>query len=109
MRRRAFLAASVAALAAPAGAHQLNVFASVAAGVVVVEARFSTGKRPVAGTVRIYDAADGLLAELALGADGTARWPLGPGAEGGLRIEVETGEGHDGYWILTPDDLAHGS
>jgi sirohydrochlorin cobaltochelatase len=29
-------------------------------------------------------------------------------AETGLRIEVEAGDGHSDYWLLTPDDIAHG-
>ena len=36
--------------------------------------------------------------------------PLPEGAaEGGLMIEVEASDGHDNYWILTPDDIARGA
>lgn len=109
MRRAALVAALLAALAAPAAAHQLSVFASVDGEAVLVEARFSGGSRPVTGTVRVLDADGALLATLALGEDGTARFPLDPTAHaGGLTIEVETGEGHDDYWVLTPQDIAAG-
>lgn len=95
--------------AAPALAHQLRVFAFVEAGEVVVEARFSTGRIPVSGTVEVRGADDALLLELELGAEGTVRFPLDPdAAEGGLAITVITGEGHEDYWILTPADISAG-
>jgi nickel transport protein len=103
------LAAALVAVATPAAAHQLNVFAFVEDGQVVVEAKFSTGKIPVAGEVRIFDAAGTRLDTLPLDEDGTRTFPLDPAhAEGGLLIEVEVNEGHDNYWILTPEDIARG-
>lgn len=90
-------------------AHQLNVFAFVEDGTVIVETKFSNGNIPVSGTVRVLDAENILQMTLPLGKDGTARFPLDTDVStGGLSIEVETGEGHDNYWILTPDDIARG-
>ena len=109
-----FRSAVAAALAAvlllapgggPAHAHQVNVFAYVDRDAVVVEARFSNGRMAREGVVRVFDGADVLVHETALGEDGTARVPLAQ-HEAGLRIEVSTGENHSNYWILTPQDIA---
>lgn len=90
-------------------AHQLIVFAFVEDGTVIVETKFSTGKIPISGEVRVLDAENTLLLTLPLEEDGTVRFPLNADASTqGLSIEVETGEGHDNYWILTPDDIARG-
>lgn len=107
---RALLAAALAlALAGPAAAHRLNVFAAVEEGEVVIETRFSTGRVPVAGEVIVEDAAGELVATHALAPDGTARFALDvEAAEGGLSITVRTGDDHEGYWLLTPADIAAG-
>lgn len=110
IRRTLLTLALVAASATTALAHQLNVFAFVEDGMVNVECKFSNGNVPVSGEVRVLDAQDVLLTTLPLGEDGTAAFPLDPEtASDGLKIEVETGEGHDDYWILTPTDIANGS
>lgn len=95
--------------AAPAMAHGLVVFASIEAETLVVEAKFSNGKRPKAGDVRVFDGADQLLHETAVGEGGITRIPLdliAAGVETGVKVEVETGVGHSDYWILTPDDIS---
>jgi nickel transport protein len=108
--RRFLSVIAVVAFATTAQAHQLNVFAFVQDGTVVVETKFSSGKIPVSGEVRVLNAKSELVLTLPLGADGTVRFPLDPGAaDGGMTIEVMTGEGHDDYWILTPQDIANGS
>lgn len=107
LRRALAIAALAGLLATPALAHRLMVFAAVAEGTVTVETKFSNGNRPKAGTVTVFDGADREIRRLPLGPDGTARFPA-EGAAGGLRIEVRTGEGHDDYWILTPEDIAAG-
>ena len=51
-----------------------------------------------------------VLHTLSLETDGTVRFPLDAGAATeGMTIEVITGEGHEDYWILTPEDIARGS
>lgn len=103
-------ALALAASTAAANAHQLNVFAYVEEGVVIVESRFSNGNPPQQGEVRVLDGDNQQFMTLPLEADGTVRFPLDPDHAGdGLLIEVSTGGGHDNYWILTPDDIARGS
>lgn len=92
--------------AAPAAAHQLNVFASTDCETVLVEAKFSSGAVPVTGDVRISGGDETLLATGTLGADGTLRFSLSEvDASAGLMIEVAAGN-HGDYWILTPEDIA---
>ncbi|MEM6610246.1 MAG: hypothetical protein AAF689_16915 [Pseudomonadota bacterium] len=106
----ALAALAVAVSAAAACAHQLNVFAYVEGGAVIVESRFSNGNVPQVGEVRVLDSLNQTVLTLSLAEDGTAQFPLDPAhADAGLLIEVSTGEGHDNYWILTPDDIARGS
>ena len=99
------VASSVAALA-----HGLTVFAYVEDGEVFVESRFSNGNAPRIGEVRVLDGNNDPVMVMPLAEDGTARFALDPAhAAAGLLIEVSTGNGHDNYWILTPDDIARGS
>ena len=59
------------------------------------------------GILRIYGADDTLL----LQQDIEGIWPVvfSVGAHrDGLRIEVDAGNGHSSYWILTPADLSQG-
>ncbi len=102
------LATGLSLLTAAASAHQLMVFAAVEGQEVVVETKFSNGKVPKTGTVTVYDGEDKVVGTHALSPNGTARFPL-EHADSGLRIEVSTGEGHDNYWVLTPDDIAKAS
>ncbi|GIT93205.1 hypothetical protein JANAI62_36510 [Jannaschia pagri] len=101
------------ALGGPALAHRVTVFASVQAAeageVVVVEAKFSTGRVPTQGDVLVEDASGTLLATYPL-EDGVARFPLDRTvAAGGLSITVKTDDDHEGYWLLTPADLGGGA
>ena len=105
-RACALVACLVLFVPATAGAHQLNVFATVDCEAVRVEAKFSNGKHPVEGEVRVLDGQNTLLTTLALEADGTSRVPLeSVDHSGGLVIEVDVGS-HDDYWIVTPEDIA---
>ena len=111
IRRRLWRAAcggaiSVALLPAIAQAHQLNVFASTDCEKVLVEAKFSSGRVPVLGDVRVLDGAGAVQATGGLQEDGTLQLDLAElDASTGLLIEVSTGD-HDNYWILTPEDIA---
>lgn len=100
------LLAAMAAIALPAAAHRLNVFAWIDGEEVVVEGKFASGVVPAVGTVRVYDGADVLLVTVEIGRDGAVRIPLGGlASESGLRIEMDVGDGHEDYWILTPGDI----
>lgn len=108
--RRALLALALIAAALPAAAHQLRVFASVDGATVNVEAKFSTGRIPQSGEIRVFDGQETLLFTLPLDPSGVTSFPLDDGAAaGGLMIEVEAGEGHSDYWLLTPEDIERGS
>lgn len=90
-------------------AHDLRVFASVSGDTVVVEAKFSTGRVPKSGTIKLFDAKDALVGTLEVSPDGITRFPLPENVrDTGLRIDVEVGGGHSEYWLLTPDDIARG-
>lgn len=109
MIRAAVLALTIIAAAFPAAAHKLVVFASVTGEIVNVEAKFSTGRIPKSGEIRVFDAAEALIQTLPLDPDGVTSFPLDADAAAeGLMIEVEAGEGHENYWLLTPDDIARG-
>ena len=110
MIRAALAALLTLALAAPAFAHRVNVFASVEEGTVTVEAKFSTGRIPTRGEVRVEDASGETLATFPLGEGGVTRFPLADlPHEDGLAITVVTGDAHEGYWLLTPADIAAGT
>lgn len=114
MIRTALAGLLMLALSGPAFAHRVNVFASVETSdggeMVQVEAKFSTGRIPTLGEVRVEDGQGELLATYPLEEDGTARFPLDrEAASGGLSISVKTGDEHEGYWLLTPADLGDGS
>ena len=108
--RRLLSLFAVFAFATTAQAHQLNVFAFVEEGTVVVETKLSNGNLPVSGDVEVLNAQSEVLMTLPLEKDGTVRFPLDMNDVGeGITIEVTTGEGHEDYWILTPEDIARGS
>lgn len=109
MMRLAFSAILALALAGPALAHRVNVFASVEEDTVTVEAKFSTGRIPAAGEVRVEDASGEVVGTFPLGEGGVTQFSLaGLPYEGGLAILVRTDDNHEGYWLLTPADIAGG-
>ena len=88
------------------GAHQLVVFASVDCEVVTVEVKFSSGRVAQKGDVRVLDGQNTLLTTLQLDQDGRVHVPLeSVDHSQGLLIEVDT-NGHENYWIVTPQDIA---
>ena len=108
---RALLAALLTlALSGPALAHRVVVFASVEEGTVTVEAKFSTGRIPASGEVRVEDAGGALVGTYPLGEGGITEFSLADlPYEEGLVITVVTGDDHEGYWLLTPADIAGGA
>lgn len=113
MMRRAVAAVLVFAAvsaAAPAFAHRIIVFASAQSGEIVVEAKFANGRPVAEGEVVVKGADDAPLFTAPIEADGTLRFPIDPDAHAaGLTIEVQAGDHHEDYWILTPDDIAAGT
>jgi nickel transport protein len=101
---RAMLLFAGVAVAAPALAHGLLVFARVDGEEVVADAKFSNGNPVKAGEFLVFDGNDVLLTTVEVGPDGTARFPL-EGADTGLKIQMDAGDGHEDYWILTPADI----
>ena len=101
------LALSVALSVAPlaASAHQLVVFASTDCEAVLVEAKFANGKPVMRGEVEIRGGENELLTTAEV-TEGTAQVPLAElDYSGGLLGLIDT-DGHDDYWILTPEDIA---
>lgn len=99
------LAGALLAAAGPVAAHDLSVTARVEGDEVVAEARYTNGNPVRGGSFDVYDGDDVFLIRVEAGPDGIARFPV-EGAEGGLRIEMDAGDGHYDYWILTPADIA---
>ncbi|MEM0945968.1 MAG: hypothetical protein AAGK37_01070 [Pseudomonadota bacterium] len=98
--------AALIVLGVTAEAHQLNVFASTDCTTVLVEAKFSTGRRPISGDVQFIDGEDKVLATGTLNDDGTLRVPWTDlDTSTGLLITVSTGA-HKDFWIMTPEDIA---
>lgn len=79
-------------------------FAYVEGPEIVAEAKYGNGNPVTSGSFDVRDGNDELIASVEVGEDGTVRFPLGD-ADGGLRIEMDAGEGHYDYWILTPADI----
>ena len=104
---RAFL--FLLAMSTAVFAHGLNVFAFVEDGALVVEPKFSSGRVPVAGEVRVLDGNDVLLLTHTIEGAGEIRLPLdGLDISTGLLIEVDASDGHSDYWVLTPEDIQAG-
>ncbi len=91
-------------MTAPALAHRLTLYAWVDGETLVVEGKFANGGVPKLGMVQIFDGLDQLLLEAPIGENGELHIPL-PEGDSGLRIEMRTSEGHEDYWILTPEDI----
>jgi nickel transport protein len=107
MRRTLWASALGVAFAAPCAvwAHGLNVFASTDCETVLVEAKFSNGRAVQKADVEIRGGDNQLLTTVAV-ADGKAELPLADlDHSGGLLIMIDT-DGHDDFWILTPEDIA---
>ena len=105
MIRAISLAFALVAVPWAASAHGLVVFASTDCELVHVEAKFSNGKPVKKGAVEVRGGENQLLRTLSV-EEGAAQVPLeGLDYSGGLLILIDT-DGHDDYWILTPEDIA---
>lgn len=106
MRRILVTAVAFVALASPLLAHGLSVTATVDGDALVVDARFSNGRAPSGGSVTVVNDVEEELYGAPLNADGSARLPLDAfDTSTGIRIDVETDDGHEGYRIMMPADL----
>ncbi|HBR07188.1 MAG TPA: cobalamin biosynthesis protein CbiL [Desulfovibrio sp.] len=108
LSRAALAALLVLALAAPALAHKVNIFAFAEAGVIHTESSFG-GKRPVTrGTVEVHDAGSNELL-LSGTTDDEGKWSF-PIPEGfrtkkpDLLLIIKAGEGHQGQWQVPAAD-----
>jgi nickel transport protein len=94
---------SILATSASAWGHGLSVFAWVEGQRVMVESKFSGGKRPVNATVRVL-APDGR--ELLAGkTDDQGRWAFDLPQKTALKIVLEAGMGHRGEWTLSAEEV----
>ncbi len=106
---RAAIAILAVLIAAPATAHDLRVFAFVEDDMVNVEAAFSSGRLPQTGEIRVVDDQGAEIERHAIDPEGVTRFALPEGhAARGVVIEVDAGNGHSDYWVLTPEDIARG-
>jgi nickel transport protein len=95
--------AAVLATSAPAWSHGVNVFAWVEGQRVMVESKFSGGKRPVNATVRVLDLKG---RELLTGqTDDQGRWAFELPQKTALKIVLEAGMGHRAEWILQAEEV----
>ncbi len=88
-----------------AQAHQLSVFARAQDDVVAITANFADGTAVKSGQLRVYSADNTLILQQDVDGTWPVLFPVGPHTDG-LRIQVDAGNGHDNYWLLTPADLA---
>jgi nickel transport protein len=94
---------SILTISASAWGHGLSVFAWVEGERVMVESKFSGGKRPVNATVRVL-APDGR--ELLAGkTDDQGRWAFDLPQKTALKIVLEAGMGHRGEWTLSAEEV----
>lgn len=86
------------AMASPALAHRINIFAVDEGGEVYTESTFA-GKRPVKkGTIRVFNGEGALLLTKETDEKGICTFPR-PEA-GALTVEVDAGQGHKNRWEL---------
>lgn len=97
-------AALVAAAVAPAEAHRLRLFATVAGAEISGHAFFVGGGRPADAEI-VVTAEDGReLGRARTAVDGGFRWRAGE--TGRIRLRLDTGEGHAAETAVTVETLA---
>ncbi len=94
-------------LAAFAQAHKIRVFAYENDGEIVAEAKFSSGRPAKAVRVEVQDKSEAILVTGETDQKGEYRFSkdiLSDIGKGDLRIIVDDGSGHRGFWILAEND-----
>ena len=94
----------VLALALPALAHKVFVFAYSDTETIFVEAQFSKSSPAIECPVDVADADGNVLATCTTDADGTCEIPVPEDAAGDLIVTVHAGEGHQATWELLEVD-----
>ena len=94
--------ALILSAAAMAWSHGLSVFAWVEGERVMVEGKFSGGKRPVGATVRVLDPGGRELLKGTTDAQGA--WAFDLPQRTALKIVLEAGMGHQGEWTLSAEE-----
>lgn len=100
-------AALILSVAATASSHGISVFAWVEGERVVVESKFSGGKRPVGATVRVFDPKGKEL--LSGTTDAQGGWAFDLPQQTALKIVLEAGMGHRGEWTLSAEEVGAAS
>jgi nickel transport protein len=99
-----FSAAFLLLVAAPAGAHRVNVFAWVEGETVHTESSFPGGKEVNHGKIVVYDDKTGeKLLEAETDDQGKLSFPVPRRTD--LRIELTAGMGHKNEWIVRAEEI----
>lgn len=105
--RRSFLPLTISVVilfaTTTAWCHGISVFAWVAGEQVLVESKFSGGKRPVNATVRVFDPEGKELLHGTTDAQGS--WAFDLPQRTALKIVLEAGMGHRGEWTLSAEEV----
>jgi nickel transport protein len=92
------------ALAAPAMAHKVNIFAYVEGDVVYTESYFPDGKMVENGTIEVLDASGNKLLEGKADQDGHFSFPL-PEKKEDLTIVINATMGHKNSYLLQKSEM----
>lgn len=103
MASAAILLATTTVATTTAWCHGISVFAWLEGERVIVESKFSGGKRPMGATVRVFDPEG---KELLTGVtDAHGGWSFDLPQRTALKIVLEAGMGHRGEWTLSAAEV----
>ncbi|MFH0826109.1 MAG: hypothetical protein V2B18_25440, partial [Pseudomonadota bacterium] len=110
MKRHIFMSATIFLLllaSIPARAHKVNVFAYVEGDRVIVEGYFSGKAKARDCRVEVFDGTAKKVNEGRTDQEGIYAFRLGdlPTFSGGLKVVVDTGDGHKAEYVLAASDL----
>ena len=94
----------ILALALPALAHKVFVFAYSDTETIFVEAQFSKSSPAINSEVTVADQDGNVLDTCTTDKNGTCEIPVPEGASGDLLVTVNAGEGHQATWELLEVD-----